>query len=321
MLYLYNLTNYTLSMRVADLWEKASSMDKAEFLSLLDNVMAMIKEERAGARVGHNTIRGGLIRASQFDELILVGDVHGDLNTLFSILDAVDFLDGHGTMIFLGDYGDRGVRSVEVYYTLLYLKSKYPDRLIMLRGNHEGPIDLPFYPHDLPVMLEDRFGEYATKIYLRLRELFDLLYTGVLVDNLMLILHGGVPVRMNSVDDIAYAEERHKHHEDTNLLEILWNDPREIEGYRPSARGYGYYFGKDVTQHALNSIGARLLVRAHEPCNGYKVDHDGLVLTLFSCKEPYGNDRASFMHISKDEYRALLDAYSVERLLSNVQVF
>ncbi|MEM0367467.1 MAG: metallophosphoesterase, partial [Candidatus Nitrosocaldus sp.] len=145
------------------------------------------------------------------------------------------------------------------------------------------------------------------------------MYTGVFVDGLMLVLHGGVPVNMDSLDDVAYAERMHP--KSSNLQEILWNDPREIQGYRPSARGYGYYFGKDITEHALNVVDARLIVRAHEPCNGYKVDHDGLVLTLFSCKEPYGNDRASYISISKDEYKALMSDYSMERLLQYVHVF
>ncbi|MEM3124514.1 MAG: metallophosphoesterase [Candidatus Nitrosocaldus sp.] len=306
-------------MHEVDLRRNIQSIDRDEFLSLLDNVMATIKQERANARVGYNSIMGGLVRISSFKQLIIIGDVHGDLNTLLSILEMVKFMDGHNTLIFQGDYGDRGMMSVEVYYTLLYLKSRYPDRLIMLRGNHEGPIDLPFYPHDLPMMLEDKFGTYATQMYLRLRELFDLMYTGVFVDGLMLVLHGGVPVNMNSLDDIAYAERMHP--KSSNLQEILWNDPREIQGYRPSARGYGYYFGKDITEHALNAIGARLIVRAHEPCNGYKVNHDGLVLTLFSCKEPYGNDKASFMSISKDEYKSLMSDYSMERLLQHVHVF
>lgn len=296
-----------------------SSIDRAEFLSLLDNVMITIKKERASARVGYNSIDGGLVRVSSFKELILIGDVHGDLNTLLAILEMVKFMDGHNILLFLGDYGDRGIMSVEVYYTLLYLKSRYPDRLIMLRGNHEGPMDLPFYPHGLPVMLEDKFGTHATQIYLRLRELFDLMYTGVLLDGLMLVLHGGVPINLNSLDDIAYAERMHP--KSSNLQEILWNDPREIQGYRPSARGYGYYFGKDITEHALDIVGAKLLVRAHEPCDGYKVNHDGLVLTLFSCKEPYGNDRASYISISSDEYKALLNDYSIEMLLHNVHVF
>lgn len=297
-----------------------SSIDRAEFLSLLDNVMTIIKKERASARIGYNSIDGGLVRVSSFKELILIGDVHGDLNTLLTILEMVKFMDGHSILLFLGDYGDRGIMSVEVYYTLLYLKSRYPDRLIMLKGNHEGPMDLPFYPHDLPVMLEDKFGTHATQIYLRLRELFDLMYIGVLLDGLMLVLHGGVPINLNSLDDIAYAERMHPKRS-SNLQEILWNDPREIQGYRPSARGYGYYFGKDITEHALDIVGAKLLVRAHEPCKGYKVNHDGLVLTLFSCKEPYGNDRASYMSISKDEYKVLVDDYSVERLLQHVNVF
>ncbi|MFN4336536.1 MAG: metallophosphoesterase family protein [Candidatus Nitrosocaldus sp.] len=298
---------------------KVLSIKRDEFISLLDNVIIMIKKERANARVGNHSIIGGLARISSFEELILIGDLHGDLNALLSIVEIVRFLDGHSTLILLGDYGDRGMMSVEVYSTLLYLKSIYPDRIIMLRGNHEGPIDLPFYPHDLPMMLEDKFGTDATQIYLRMRELFNIMYTGVLVDGLMLVLHGGIPVNMKSLDDVAYAEEMYP--KSSNLEEILWNDPRDIQGYRPSARGYGYYFGKDITEHALGTVNARLLVRAHEPCNGYKIDHDGLVLTLFSCKEPYGNDKASYMSISIDEYEALTDDYSLERLLRNVHIF
>ncbi len=295
------------------------SIGKDEFVSLLDDVIATIRRERTNSRVGNNSVSGGLVRIPSFEELILIGDLHGDLNALLSIVESVKFLDGHNILILLGDYGDRGMMSVEVYSTLLYLKSRYPDRIIMLRGNHEGPIDLPFYPHDLPIMLEDKFGTDVTQVYLRMRELFNIMYTGVLVDGLMLVLHGGIPVDMKSLDDIAYAEEMHP--KSSNLEEILWNDPRDIRGYRPSARGYGYYFGKDITEHALDTINARLLVRAHEPCNGYKVDHDGLVLTIFSCKEPYGNDKASYMSMSMDEYRALIDDYSLERLLRNVHTF
>lgn len=67
--------------------------------------------------------------------LNIIGDLHGQFTDLLRFLTARDF--HHETFLFLGDYVDRGTRSLEVLCLLFALKIRFPNRFILLRGNHE----------------------------------------------------------------------------------------------------------------------------------------------------------------------------------------
>ncbi|MCB1119110.1 MAG: serine/threonine protein phosphatase [Chlamydiia bacterium] len=81
--------------------------------------------------------------------VIFKGDLHGDFRSLNLF---VEGLRQQGEMesnsykfktdfylIFLGDYVDRGLWGVEVIHLLMQLKLANPERVFLVRGNHEDP--------------------------------------------------------------------------------------------------------------------------------------------------------------------------------------
>ena len=66
--------------------------------------------------------------------LIAIGDIHGEINNLENLLAELSIKRGD-TVVFLGDYIDRGKNSKEVVETLIKLSKK--SNCIFLKGNHE----------------------------------------------------------------------------------------------------------------------------------------------------------------------------------------
>lgn len=69
------------------------------------------------------------------DPLVVVGDIHGQYYDLLSILKQKST--EKNKFLFLGDYVDRGLFSIQVIVLILCLKINSPKSIFMLRGNHE----------------------------------------------------------------------------------------------------------------------------------------------------------------------------------------
>jgi len=288
---------------LSNLVKNANQTSVNEFIELVEDSIHHLGSETETRPIGSLQIVDRLIKMPPKGEAIMVGDIHGDLNSLMYILENTGFLkrslkDKDIFMIFLGDYGDRGNYSPEVYYIILKLKEQFPENVILMRGNHEGPDDLLAYPHDLPSQLQKKFGKSGREAYTKIRELFNYLYNAVLISEKYVILHGGIPSKALTINDLANAHKTHP--KETHLEEILWNDPHdEIKGTYPSPRGAGKLFGEDVTENFLKAVNAKVLVRGHEPNeNGFKINHNNKVLTLFSRKgAPYYNSYGAYLQI------------------------
>lgn len=67
----------------------------------------------------------------------MIGDIHGDAEALFRLVATFPELEATDTIVFVGDYLDRGPRSKEVVDFVRELPSQVKARVVALRGNHE----------------------------------------------------------------------------------------------------------------------------------------------------------------------------------------
>ena len=96
------------------------------------------------------------------DRLVAIGDIHGCVHTLKDLLNRVSYSSQTDTLVFIGDYIDRGYFSYEVVSMLIKLQHQIgKDKVVCLRGNHEQ-MAIDAYRHgNYP--LWDRNGGHSTE--------------------------------------------------------------------------------------------------------------------------------------------------------------
>lgn len=297
--------------------KSAKNADAIEFMQLIRRADYLLETDRRNKGLAGGRICGGLLEIHDLDNLVIIGDLHGDSNSLFEILCEINyrqFLSNRlNKLVFLGDYIDRGTDSVSIVYSVCYLKSAYPDSVILMRGNHEAPAEFPFSPHNFPYDLEKRYGNYWREIYKGILSVFKKLTIATVVKHKLLLVHGGLPTEegltSNFRESIAYAHETQTRN--SVLEEILWNDPRLIpgnKGHERSSRGLGKYFGPTITRNWLQATDTKAIIRGHEPCQGFKLDHDNMIMTLFSCRDVYPNSSAAYLTLDRATIDVIKDA-------------
>ncbi len=297
--------------------ESAKNADTSEFMYRVKQAEYMLQEGRRKKNIAGGRIYGGLLEVYDIENLVIISDLHGDSKSLFRILSEINykqFLSKElNKLVFLGDYIDRGSDSLSILYSVCYLKSTYPDSVIVMRGNHEAPAEFPFSPHDFPYDIEERFGNRWREIYKEILSLFKLMTLASLIRHKLLLVHGGLPTKEGAAENfresIEFAHESQVRN--SVLEEILWNDPRQIEenkGQENLIRGLGRYFGPSVTRTWLQATGTKAVIRGHEPCQGFRLDHDNLIMTLFSCADVYPNSAAAYLMLNAAELDTIEDA-------------
>jgi len=206
------------------------------------------------------------------------GDIHGqfyDLKELFKIGDDCP----ETNYLFMGDFVDRGFYSVETFLYLLLLKVRYPDRINLIRGNHESRQITQVYGFYDECLR--KFG--SVNVWRYCTDIFDYLALAAVIDDQLFAVHGGLSPTIDRVDKIEEIERRQEVPHEGAMSDLMWSDPEEIEGWGVSPRGAGFLFGSSATQKWNEANNLKCILRAHQlVMEGYKYMFNEGLVTVWS---------------------------------------
>jgi serine/threonine-protein phosphatase PP1 catalytic subunit len=218
------------------------------------------------------------------------GDIHGQYQDLLRLFDLCG-LPPKSRYLFLGDYVDRGIFSLEVICLLFALKLKYPKHIYLLRGNHESEMINRVY--GFKIEIKERFG--STKVWRAFSRVFTMMPIVAIIEETIYCCHGGLspeflkPSCQNIIEYINKFERPTEIPREGPLCDILWADPLgtkyadRTSGWVANDRGCSWAYGPDVIEEFLTKFELDLIVRAHQVVpDGYEFYADRKLVTIFS---------------------------------------
>ena len=230
--------------------------------------------------------------------VIFIGDTHGDLDATEKIVHK--YLESENTLVFLGDYVDRGPASLENINFLLGQKAEHPDSFYLLMGNHEGHAVLSFHPADfwegLDAVLRQRYSEVLSRLPL-----------AVSTSNGIIALHGALP-DVPSLEDINRIKPG-----STEWHQITWGDWQEREGEFLGIDPYTGrpQFGPGWFEEIMSRLGKNVLIRSHQP-NAPPTMYGRRCLTIFTS--------SAYRHYISERTIAIVDLRKMIRSVDDIRI-
>lgn len=162
---------------------KTVDLKEEEIKMLIDKSLAIIKDQKM------------LVELEA--PIKVCGDIHGQYYDLLRIFDHCGF-PGDNNYLFLGDYVDRGKQSLETICLLLAYKIKFPQKVYLLRGNHESSLTNRIYG-----FYDECKRRYNVRLWRSFTELFNYLPVAALIDEKILCMHGGLSPELRNFTSIS----------------------------------------------------------------------------------------------------------------------
>mmetsp|Transcript_25611 Transcript_25611/g.56473 ORF Transcript_25611/g.56473 Transcript_25611/m.56473 type:complete len:611 (-) Transcript_25611:129-1961(-) len=239
----------------------------------------------------------------------IFGDLHGQVRDLLLLFGAYGLPETDGvSFVFNGDFVDRGSHQLEVLGILFALKVMLPDKVWLVRGNHEDSAMNEKY--GFRAACSSQLGsERGARFFDVAQKTFDYLPLACLVEKSVLVLHGGIGNGSWTLDDLRNLQlpikDPASHYADAPwIYNILWSDPIDdgkasLFGVHESPRGVQTSsFAWDVTKTFCARNGLSLVIRSHQSKRdspGFDIMHENMLLRIFSARDYEGhrNDGAT----------------------------
>jgi len=243
--------------------------------------------------------------------ITVVGDIHGQYFDLIRLIESTG-CPSKTKYLFLGDYVDRGQFSCQVILLLYAIKINYPDRIWLLRGNHECRQLTQYF--NFKAECKVKFDLY---LYDMIMQSFDCLPLAAVIQQKFFACHAGISPDMSNFRQDIMKLHRFQENPRTGLqCDLLWSDPWDVDKmkYNPSiafpkndVRGCSFYYTIEAANDWLQKNDLVCIIRAHEAqVHGFKMFSNSMnkvnkeenfpqVITIFSAPnycDCYGNKAA-----------------------------
>uniref|UniRef100_A0A914PXJ9 Serine/threonine-protein phosphatase n=1 Tax=Panagrolaimus davidi TaxID=227884 RepID=A0A914PXJ9_9BILA len=238
---IYRLINYQILDGFSD----------AEVYCIIDNTLELLKPAPAFIHMPA--------------PVIIFGDTHGQFADLIRIIKRVD-APPKSRFLFLGDYCDRGRKSIEILILLFCYKLLYPKDVQILRGNHECSKMNRLYG-----FYEECRRTRGTQLWRKFQAVFNEMPLCCLVENRIITMHGGISPDIKGMETLYKLKKPKTHAEcDTGVaLDLMWSDPAAgadscCSWQFNKMRNASWMFGTETVKEFCRLLNIDMIVRAHE---------------------------------------------------------
>lgn len=254
----------------------------------------------------------------------LVGDTHGSFSDVVKLIRyfTEEIMKGISNgydvkIVIIGDIVDRGEWDIHNLLYLMTFNLKFPNNVLIIRGNHEEMSIAANYGFGRRVM--EYFSEILFASFCHMFKDLPLISIYHCENGSFMCLHGGIPIIIDkdtgeydvpALNTYAFDNRQVWIDEmDPVSQQILWNDPiinynpKTSEPFFDSRRGIGYVFGEEVFRTFCLKNHIDIVFRGHQVFSeGFHKDFDDKFVTIFSASDyVHKNIKARFVELNSTD--------------------